>query len=96
MDVIGLDYTGNLNVVMGKGNGTFQTPIVTNLAMSNTFYDAIAVGDFNGDHVLDVAVWAVNAATGNTEVHIFPGNGTGALRSAPPMQRPKQHFKLNE
>jgi hypothetical protein len=77
LDVLGLDYTGNLNVVLGKGNGTFQTPIVTNLAMSNIFYDAIAAGDFNGDHLLDVAVWAVNATTGNTEVHILLGNGSG-------------------
>lgn len=79
LDVIGLDYTGNLNVVLGKGNGTFQTPIVTNLAMSNIFYDAIAIGDFNGDHLLDVAVWAVNATTGNTEVQILLGNGAGGF-----------------
>ena len=79
LDVLGLDYTGNLNVVLGKGNGTFQTPIVTNLAMSNIFYDAIAAGDFNGDHLLDVAVWAVNATTSNTEVHILLGNGTGGF-----------------
>ena len=79
LDVISLDYTANLNVMLGKGNGTFQTPIVTNAAMSNTFSEAIAVGDFNGDHLLDVAVWATSATTGNTEVNIFLGNGAGSF-----------------
>jgi uncharacterized protein (DUF2141 family) len=37
------------------------------------------VGDFNGDHLLDLAVWAVNSTTGNSEVHIFLGNGAGGL-----------------
>jgi len=79
LDVITLDYTANLNVMLGKGNGTFQTPIVTNAAQSNTFSWAIAVGDFNGDHLLDVAVWATSAITGNTEVNIFLGNGAGSF-----------------
>jgi hypothetical protein len=79
LDVITLDYSANLNVMLGKGNGTFQTPIVTNVAQTNTFSEAIAVGDFNGDHVLDVAVWATSATTGNTEVNIFLGNGAGSF-----------------
>jgi hypothetical protein len=79
LDVISLDYTANLNVMLGKGNGTFQSPIVTNAAQTNTFSWAIAVGDFNGDHLLDVAVWATSAITGNTEMNVFLGNGTGSF-----------------
>jgi hypothetical protein len=79
LDVITLDYSANLNVMLGKGNGTFQAPIATNVAQSNTFSEAIAVGDFNGDHLLDVAVWATSAITGNTEVNIFLGNGAGSF-----------------
>jgi hypothetical protein len=79
LDVVTLDYSANLNVILGKGNGTFQTPITLSLADGNTFYDAIAVGDFNGDHLLDVAVWATNITPGNTEVRIYLGNGTGSL-----------------
>src|ERR1017187_4434166 len=31
LDVVTLDYTANLNVILGKGNGTFQSPITLNL-----------------------------------------------------------------
>ncbi len=79
LDVVSLDYSSNLNVILGKGNGTFQTPIALNLADGNTAYYALAVGDFNGDHLLDVAVWAINNSPGNTEVRIYLGNGTGSL-----------------
>jgi hypothetical protein len=79
LDVVTLDYSSNLNVILGKGNGTFQTPIALNLADGNTVYDAITVGDFNGDHELDVAVWATNISPGTTEVRIYLGNGTGSL-----------------
>jgi hypothetical protein len=79
LDVVTLDYGSNLNVMLGNGDGTFQTPITLNIAASNLFPEAIAVGDFNGDHLLDVAVWATNATTSNAEVHIYLGNGTGSL-----------------
>jgi len=58
LDVVNVDYGSNLNVMLGKGDGTFQTPITLNIALTNIFYEAIAMGDFNGDHLLDVAVWA--------------------------------------
>ena len=79
LDVVNVDSASNLNVVLGKGDGTFQTPITLNIAAANFFPEAIAVGDFNGDQLLDVAVWATNATTGNAEAHIFLGNGTGSL-----------------
>src|SRR5207253_4758823 len=79
MDVVNIDFGSNLNVMLGKGDGTFQTPITLNIATSNIFYETIAAGDFNGDHVLDVAVWTLNATTGNSEVHMFLGNGAGGL-----------------
>jgi len=79
LDVVNIDSGSDLNVILGKGDGTFHPPISLNIAAANIFYEAIAVGDFNGDHVPDVALWALNATTGNTEVHIFLGNGTGGL-----------------
>ena len=78
LDVLTLDGS-NLNVILGKGNGTFQTPISLNISATGIFSEAIAVGDFTSSHLLDVAVWAVNANTGNSELHIFLGNGTGNL-----------------
>jgi hypothetical protein len=79
LDTVNLDSGSRLNVLLGNGDGTFQTPITLNIATANFFPEAIAVGDFNGDHLLDVAVWATNATTSNSEVHIFLGNGTGSL-----------------
>jgi len=79
LDVVTLSSSSYLNVMLGNGDGTFQTPIPLNIGASGFFPEAIAVGDFNGDHLLDVAVWAVNATTGNAEVHIYLGNGTGSL-----------------
>ncbi len=79
LDVVNIDYGSNLNVMLGKGDGTFQTPISLNLANGINTYFALAVGDFNGDHLPDVALWTYSQTTGNFEVHIFLGNGTGSL-----------------
>jgi hypothetical protein len=79
LDVVNIDSGSNINVMLGNGDGTFQSPIALNIAMSGIFYEAIAVGDFNGDNLLDVALWTLNATTGNTELHIFLGNGAGSL-----------------
>ncbi len=79
LDTVNVDSGSRLNVMLGKGDGTFQAPITLNIAAANFFSDAIAVGDFNGDHLLDVAVWATNSTTGNSEVHIYLGNGAGSL-----------------
>src|ERR1019366_2972197 len=38
-----------------------------------------AVGDFNGDHMLDVAVWGLYAPGNTSEVTIFLGNGNGTF-----------------
>ncbi len=82
LDVVTLGSGSYLDVMLGNGDGTFQTPITNNVAVSNVFLEAIAVGDFNGDHLLDVAIWAENANTGNAEVHIYLGNGTGTFTYA--------------
>jgi hypothetical protein len=76
LDVVNIDSNANINVMLGKGDGTFQEPITSSINTSGFFPEAIAVGDFNGDHVLDLAVWAVNS-TGVTQVNIYLGRGTG-------------------
>ncbi len=66
-----------VNVALGNGDGTFQTPIATTVSLSNVIFDAGAVGDFNGDGLLDVAAWAINGSS--TEVVILLGNGAGSF-----------------
>ncbi|MGH9644514.1 MAG: FG-GAP repeat domain-containing protein, partial [Terriglobales bacterium] len=82
LDVVEIgNYQGvgqRINVALGNGDGTFQTPIATTVGLSNVVFDAGAVGDFNGDGLLDVAAWATNS-TGVTEVVILLGNGAGSF-----------------
>jgi hypothetical protein len=92
MDVVNIDYGSNLNVMLGKGDGTFQTPITQNIASSNIFFDAIAAGDFNGDHVLDVAIWAIDSNTSDSEVHIFLGTGTGSFTTGGVFHAPNSNI----
>jgi VCBS repeat protein/centrosomal CEP192-like protein len=79
LDVVNIDYGSNINVMLGKGDGTFQAPITMYIGVSNFFPEAIAVGDFNGDHLLDVAVWATNSTTSSTQVNIYLGDGAGGF-----------------
>lgn len=79
LDVVTISSSSYLDVMLGNGDGTFQEPIPLNIGAPNFFPEAIAVGDFNGDHLLDVAVWATNSTTGNTQVNIYFGTGTGTF-----------------
>jgi len=79
LDVVNIDYGSNINVMLGKGDGTFQLPITQNIATGNIFYYAVTAGDFNGDKVLDLAIWTVSEITALTEVHIYLGTGTGSF-----------------
>jgi hypothetical protein len=78
LDAVTIDSGSYLNVMLGNGNGTFQAPISSYIGTANTFYYAIAVGDFNNDKLLDVAIWTLNPS-GNTEAGIYLGNGAGSL-----------------
>jgi hypothetical protein len=64
----------NLLVLLGNGDGTFQAPLVYS-AGNGDDPDSIAVGDFNGDGKLDLAV--ANYDSGN--VTILLNNGTGGF-----------------
>ncbi|CAF4886753.1 unnamed protein product [Rotaria sp. Silwood1] len=75
LDIAVANYgTSNIGVLLGLGNGTFS-----NQTTFSTGYDSlslsIAVGDFNNDNKLDIAV--VNNVTNN--VGIFLGHGNGSF-----------------
>src|SRR5208337_2304243 len=67
-----------IGVLLGNGDGTFQ-PAVDYGAGSDTDSSSVALGDFNGDGKLDMAV----AYSGSTNrVSILLGNGDGTFQSA--------------
>ncbi|MFI5114570.1 MAG: FG-GAP-like repeat-containing protein [Terriglobales bacterium] len=83
LDTVSMENGGGifeLDVAVGNGDGTFQYPLVQNLfsiGQQNPY--AIAVGDFNGDHMLDVAVWGTSVTAQNSTINIFLGNGNGTF-----------------
>jgi hypothetical protein len=70
---VGNHDSSSVSVLLGKGDGTFQTAHNFN---AGSFPFGVAVGDFNGDGKLDVAV--ANLYT----VALLLGNGDGTLQTA--------------
>ena len=68
--------SGDISVLIGKGDGTFEEPAGTNPVGYATA--AVATGDFTGNGNLGVAV--VNK--GSDSVTILPGNGDGTFQQA--------------
>jgi len=79
-------YGGTVSVLLGNGNGSFQPAITSatgggvNGAPGES--SKIAVGDFNGDGRLDLAVsnWAYSSVS-NGSVSILLGNGDGTFQA---------------
>jgi len=79
-DILALEgYNCNcVEVLPGRGDGTFGTPVTTALPYSQSGY-AVAVGDFNGDGKLDVALTGESLPV--LQVAILLGNGDGTFRA---------------
>ncbi|CAF2869780.1 unnamed protein product [Rotaria sp. Silwood2] len=73
LDTVVANYRGsNIAVLLGNGNGTLQAQ--NNMSTgANSKPNAVAVGDFNNDNLLDIAV----ANYGTNKVGVFLGNGNG-------------------
>ena len=65
------DSSNNVSVLLGNGNGTFQTAVNYGAGRGPS---SVAVGDFNGDGKADLAV--ANYSGGNVSVLLGNGNGT--------------------
>jgi hypothetical protein len=74
---IGVSYGGgsSLSVLLGNGDGTFQAALNLNAGSGP---DAVAVGDFNGDGLLDLGV----ADYFGNNVSVLLGNGDGTFQAA--------------
>ena len=66
--------SNNLNVFLGRGDGTFQNP---STVATGLLPQGVAVGDFNADGIQDLAV--VNYFSGT--VSVLLGNGDGTFQS---------------
>jgi hypothetical protein len=60
-----------LNVFLGKGDGTFQAPMTSNLPDNDA--NQVELGDFNNDGNLDLLVWFVD----DGQFTLLPGAGNG-------------------
>ena len=68
-------YSGAVSVLLGNGDGSFQGP--RNFVAGDGPW-SVAVGDFNGDGLQDLAV--ANRYSNNVSVHL--GNGDGTFQGA--------------
>ena len=77
-DVVGVDFTSKSIVVMlGNGDGSFNAGPTSSTALA-TFANVLAVGDFNGDHLIDIAVGGSTDINGIQNVFaIYFGDGNG-------------------
>src|ERR1700681_3789318 len=69
----------NVNVLLGKGDGTFQ-PFIAYPTVSESA-NGITVGDFNGDHKLDLGVAEYGTVHNGftADVDVLLGNGDGTF-----------------
>jgi hypothetical protein len=64
---------GGLVILLGHGGGTFQAPV----PYPSGDVEGLAMGDFNGDGILDIAV----TDHAQQDVTIFIGNGDGSFKA---------------
>ena len=69
-----LSSGGTVSILLGNGDGTFQSPVAYT-AGADTL--GISAGDFNGDGRLDLAVTNDSAST----ISVLLGNGDGSFQS---------------
>jgi len=83
-DVIVANAAGSVSVLLGNGDGTLRAPITTMLPNRNA--QSLALGDFNHDGNVDVAVAAFGTQSGATRpddgaVLVLLGQGDGTFQA---------------
>jgi hypothetical protein len=77
---IAANASGNLNVLLGNGDGTFQNPVQLNVGPISV--DSLVLGDFTGDGRLDIATSnAAPSFSGGPTIGVLAGNGDGTFRA---------------
>ena len=83
---------GTLGILLGNGDGTFQTEQTVTLPVGSLSF--LAVGDFNGDTKLDVAISTPSAQVGQYNATVLLGNGDGTFQSPVTYPLPAQPISL--
>ena len=83
-----LDRTAQIAVYLGNGDGTFQLPKISNIALPAglTFTEGGAqAADFNSDGKLDLVAWATDFTSGKVSttsaLFVLQGDGSGGVSS---------------
>ena len=79
LDLVVGGRSSNVYVLPGNGDGTFGSPVGYGLPTQSM--GGLALGDFNGDGALDVAVPTYNSTTQANTISILLGNARGGFRS---------------
>jgi hypothetical protein len=75
-----LGLTGGVSVLLGNGDGSFQRPVPYR---TGEFPTSVAVGDFNGDGIPDLAVTNSDIGAGRSpSLSVLLGNGDGTFQPA--------------
>jgi hypothetical protein len=77
LDIAFANASGQIGIMLGNGDGTFQPAVY--YTVGELTYFTFAVGDFNSDGRADLLVQ--QSALGNTSLSILLGNGDGTFRS---------------
>lgn len=72
---------GGVVVLLGNGDGTFQTPVT--LTLTGLHPEAVATADLNGDGILDLATVAVGTSGQPATLAIFLGQSGGMFQAGP-------------
>jgi len=87
--------SNEIAILLGKGNGTFATPIMAYVPGSIVDIAQVVVGDFNGDGIPDLAV----IDSDNSVVDILLGNGDGTFTAEtanPPISGTPSHLATGD
>jgi FG-GAP-like repeat/Abnormal spindle-like microcephaly-assoc'd, ASPM-SPD-2-Hydin len=79
--VVGGTYPNTFDIVLGKGDGTFESPVGVG-AGNDCLAQTTAVGDFNNDGNLDAAFFCSSPFIGPS-IALYLGNGDGTFGVGP-------------
>src|SRR5262245_31230586 len=81
--VVSTGSQSSVSVLLGNGSGSFQPAVTTtvlNGGAGNGNAQSVAVGDFNGDGLTDVAL-STSGSPANPAVEVLLGKGDGSFQS---------------